>query len=71
MSTRDELQDLRNLLGEQGFIDAIWTMRERAMGPLPKPYLKGWKWKRPNTNNILPFKGEMRHGVRGAKKTKS
>lgn len=44
MSARDELQDLRELLGEQGFVNACWAMRENASKPAPNRFQRGWKW---------------------------
>ncbi len=44
MSARDELDDLRNMLGEVAFVNAVWAMRVNASKPVPKTFQRGWKW---------------------------
>ncbi len=44
MSAKDELQDLRDMLGEYAYIEAMWAMRINASKPVPKPFTRGWKW---------------------------
>lgn len=69
MSIRTELKDMRDLLGEAGYIEAIWAMRANAAPPVPKPHLRGWKYRRPGSNNVLTFTGGARD-VRGPVQTK-
>ncbi len=56
MSARDELQDLREMLGEAAFIDACWAMRINASTPPPKAFQRGWAWKRPKVVSLQAYR---------------
>ncbi len=43
-SAKEQMIELRRLLGEVGFVDGVWQMRINAARPVPKPFTRGWKW---------------------------
>lgn len=46
------LRDLRKALGETGYVNAIWSMRDKESGPIPEPHIRGWRW---NRAKVIPF----------------
>lgn len=46
------LCDLRKALGETGYVNAIWEMRDKEAGPIPEAHIRGWRW---NRANVIPF----------------
>ena len=56
MSIRDELQDLRDLLGESAYVEAIWAIRARNSPPVPKQYTRGWKWSREKVVSLAAYR---------------
>jgi len=62
MSVRDELQDLRDILGENAYIEAIWAIRARNSQPVPKPYTRNWKWSREKVVSLAAYRSKAGEG---------
>jgi hypothetical protein len=55
-SAKEQLIELRRLLGEEGFVNGLWAMRINANPPVPKAFTRGWKWRRDKIVNLAAYR---------------
>ncbi len=56
MSAKDELQDLRDMLGEYAYIEAMWAMRINAARPVPRQFTRNWAWSREKVVSLRAYR---------------
>ncbi len=55
-SAKEQMIELRKLLGEAGFVDGVWQMRINASQPVPRQFTRQWAWSREKVVSLRAYR---------------